>query len=75
MRLVPDRFVVTAIVRELDDDNNVVSERQADPAVLFGAKALEQWASDFEALLADAEVAEPAQEPDPPPTRAARKKG
>lgn len=58
MRLVTDRFVVQAIVRELDEDGGVVAERQVEPVVLFGAEALERWAGEFEEKLANVRVEE-----------------
>jgi hypothetical protein len=45
--LVPDRFIVTAIVREVDDDGTVIAERQTEPVVCFSTEQLVEWAGMF----------------------------
>lgn len=51
MTLVADRFVITTIVRELDTDGTVLSERQAEPVTVFGVEALTKWAGEFPEML------------------------
>lgn len=50
--LVPDRFIVTAIVREVDDDGTVIAERQTEPVVCFSTDQLVAWAGVFPDKLA-----------------------
>lgn len=61
MSLISDRFVITAIVREVDEDGTVVAERQAEPVVCFSPAQIVAWAEAFPEKLKDAKVAdEPA---------------
>lgn len=54
--LRPYKFVVQAIPQQVDAEGNVVGEAETQPVTLFGCDALEQWARDFPAKLADAEA-------------------
>ncbi len=47
MTLRSYKFVVQAIVQQVDEDGNVAVEVQSEPVVIFGTAALEQWARDF----------------------------
>ncbi len=46
MSLVPDRFIITAIVREVED-GKVIAERQAEPVAVFSCEQLIEWANQF----------------------------
>lgn len=54
MSLVPYKFIVQAVVQQVDKDDNVTGEPQTEPVVLFGCDALEAWARDFPEKLAAA---------------------
>ncbi len=53
MSYQPDRFVVTAIVRDVDD-GEVIAEKVLEPVVLFGCDQLAEWAAIFPGKLAEA---------------------
>jgi len=54
MTLRPYKFVVQAVVQEVDDEDNVTGEVIAEPAIIYGVSSLEQWARDFPEKLASA---------------------
>lgn len=60
MTVKPYKFLVQAIVQQVDDDGNVTGEMSTEQAVVFGCDALEQWARDFPVKLADAAEHQPA---------------
>lgn len=78
MQLRPYKFLVQPVVQQVDEEGNVVGEvfaaggPQNEPIVLFGVKALEEWARDFPKNLVQAE--KNVQEATAPPNRAARRK-
>jgi hypothetical protein len=62
MSLRPYKFIVQAIVQQVDEDGNVVGELpvgapNGDPVVLFGCDQLAEWAEAFPDKLGDAEQA------------------
>lgn len=59
MTLRPYKFVVQAVVQELDQDGNVVAEHTTDPATVYGCAQLVEWASVFPAKLSEAKPAPP----------------
>lgn len=61
MRLRPYKFIVYAIVQELDDTGAVVGEVTGMQHTKYGCAALEEWARAFPANLAIEEAL--AQEP------------
>ena len=54
MSLRPYKFIVQAIVQEVEGDV-VVDEKTAEPVTLFGCEAVAQWAQEFKAKLAEVE--------------------
>ena len=56
MTLRPYKFIVQAVVQQIDDDGNVTGEVNTEPAVVFGVDALEQWARDFPQNLSKAKA-------------------
>lgn len=60
--LKPYKFLVQAIVQQVDDDGTVVAElgiggqQQGEPAVLFGVDSLVEWAREFPAKLDEAPI-------------------
>jgi hypothetical protein len=54
----PFKFVVTAIVLRVDDDQ-ILGEVEANPVTLYGIEALIEWAQAFEENLATATITEP----------------
>lgn len=52
MSLRPYKFIVQAIVQELDDAEVVTGEKEAQPVVVFGVESLVSWANDFPKNLA-----------------------
>lgn len=60
MTLRPYKFVVQAIVQDVDDaTGDVVGERASDPITLFGCEAVASWANEFPAQLAGVEKTTP----------------
>ena len=55
MSLKPYKFIVQAVVQQIDDDGNVRAELATEPAVILGCDALKAWADDFPDKLAAAE--------------------
>lgn len=53
--LRPYKFVVQAIAQQIDGEA-IVGEVQSEPVVVFGCDSLAEWAADFPAKLAAAEV-------------------
>jgi hypothetical protein len=47
MSLRPYKFVVQAVVQQVDEDGVVLGEAQAEPVVIFGCDELAKWATDF----------------------------
>lgn len=56
MNLRPYKFVVQAIVQQVDENGNVVGESPAEPVSIFGCEALSRWADDFPFELARVEA-------------------
>lgn len=54
--LKPFKFVVQAVVLEVDGTGGVVGERPGEVLTIYGTKQLEEWARGFEAKLAEAEI-------------------
>jgi hypothetical protein len=51
--LRPYKFLVVPVVQELDDDGNVIGERQTqEPAQVFGVQGLHEYADGFDDVLA-----------------------
>lgn len=51
MSLRPYKFVIQAIVQQVEDDT-VVGENVSEPVTLFGADAVVEWAESFTDKLA-----------------------
>lgn len=51
MSLRPYKFIVQAVVQQIEDDT-VVGESASEPVTLFGATAVVEWAESFEDQLA-----------------------
>jgi hypothetical protein len=58
MTYKPFKFVVTAVVLSMDDDQ-ILGEVESNPVTLYGIDALVEWAQVFEENLATATVTEP----------------
>jgi hypothetical protein len=58
MSYKPFKFVVTAVVLSMDDDQ-ILGEVESNPVTLYGVEALVEWANSFEENLATATVTEP----------------
>jgi hypothetical protein len=56
MTYKPFKFVVTAVVLNMDDP---ITEIEANPVTLYGVEALKEFADNFEDQLATATVTEP----------------
>lgn len=50
-KLRPYKFVVQAVVQELDGDDSVITEHPAEPVQLFGCEQLIEYATTFEENL------------------------
>lgn len=48
----PYKFLVQAVVQQIDEDGNVTGEAPTEPVTVFGCDALKQWADEFPAKLA-----------------------
>jgi hypothetical protein len=59
MSYKPFKFVVTAVVLKVEDDQ-ILGEIEANPITLYGVEALVEWAQAFEENLANATVTEMA---------------
>lgn len=63
MTLRSYKFLVVAVVQNVDDEGNVTGEshyaqKDGQPIVIFGTDALAKWAQDFPAKLASAQPPE-----------------
>lgn len=56
MTLRPYKFVVQAVVQQLDDDGEATGELEGQQVILFGCAALEKYAADFPKLLEAAQL-------------------
>lgn len=56
--LQPFKFVVQAVLLKVDGTGKVLGEATTEPVAVYGAEALEEWARDFTAKLADAKITE-----------------
>lgn len=50
----PYKFIVHAVVQQVDNDGTVTGEASVEPVTVFGCDALKQWADDFTDRLAEA---------------------
>lgn len=53
MSLRPYKFIVKAVVQNMDTNGDVVAEIATDEAVVFGCDALAKWATEFPDRLAE----------------------
>ena len=53
MTLKPFKFIVTAILLDVDDGGEPAGEVATDPVSIYGAENLERWAREFEANLTE----------------------
>jgi hypothetical protein len=60
MTYKPFKFVVTAVVLKVEDDDQILGEVESNPVTLYGVDALVEWAQAFEENLATATVTEVA---------------
>ena len=51
MELKPFKFIVQAIMLEMDDEGNPVGEKASDPMSFYGLDALKEFARDFDQHL------------------------
>lgn len=58
----PYKFIVQAVVQEVDPDGNVITEHAAEPVQIFGCDQLAVWAEEFPENLKNAK-----QSPQPQP--------
>lgn len=56
MTFQPYKFIVQAVIQNLDNEGNVIGESQVEPVVVFGCADLERWARDFSENLEKAEL-------------------
>jgi hypothetical protein len=47
----PYKFIVQAVVQEIDAEDNVITEHPTEPIQLFGCAQLEKYANEFEENL------------------------
>lgn len=72
MTLKPLKFMVQAVVLELDEAGAIIGERVSEPLAVYTAEQLAEFVETFEAQLAAAEPIEqapPEQEPGHEPPR------
>jgi N6-adenosine-specific RNA methylase IME4 len=58
----PYKYLVVAVLQELDDDGHVIGERATEQNVIYGSDALATWAEDFDTSLAAMQTAEQQEE-------------
>jgi hypothetical protein len=62
MSIKPFKFIVTAVCLQMNGDNEIIGEAEAQPVTLYCVDALVKWASEFEGSLEGATVTDRPQE-------------
>lgn len=63
--LKPFKFMLQAVVLEVDGTGGIIAERPSNQVVVYGAKAAHEWIDTFLQTLPDAPIID---EPPPPVT-------